>query len=268
MPPMPPPEMRFKVAGADDEAQFDASGLQSITDFTRAVAGLGLTLADFPRVLEWGCGSGRILRHFPFDPARQEVYGCDIDAGMIEWLGAAMPELKVATTGGLPPLPYADGQFDLIINHSVLSHLDAAYQDAWLTELKRILAPEGVLILTVQGPYALAKWEASLPGGPEMDTAIRAARTAVDTAGVYFLADDAWAGRFPKYYQSTFHAPWYVFEHWSGWFDIASYIPRGSLTHQDMVVLRHRRPEFAPRDIGPGLSLIGKAAWRLGRRPR
>ena len=268
MPPMPPPEMRFKVSGGRDEEAFDASGVESVVDFTHAVAGLGRSLADFPRILEWGCGSGRILRHFPFDPVRQELHGCDIDPEMIAWLGEAMPELKVAVSGGLPPLPYADGQFDLIINHSVLTHLDAAYQDAWLTELKRILSPDGVLILTVQGPYALAMWEAELPGGPAANEAIRAARRALDETGVHFLADDAWAGLFPKYYQSTFHAHWYVFDHWSRWFDIVDYRPRGSLHYQDMVVMRHKRPGPAPRALGPGFSFMDKVAWKLGRRPR
>lgn len=268
MPPMPPPDLRFKVSGGRDEAAFDSSGLESIDDFSRAVAGLGRTLGDFPRILEWGCGVGRILRHLKFDPARQEVYGCDIDADMIAWLAEAMPELEVLTSGGLPPLPYADGQFDLIINHSVMTHLDATYQDAWLGELKRILSPQGVLILTVQGPYALSMWEAALPQGTMEDEAILAARRALDTAGIYFLADDAWAGLFPKYYQSTFHAPWYVLEHWGRWFDIAAYLPRGSLHYQDMVVMKHKAAAPAPRSVGPGLSLVGKAAWRLGLRPR
>jgi hypothetical protein len=34
-----------------------------------------------------------------------------------------------------------------------------------------------------------------------------------------------------------------VFEHWVRYFDILSYAPRGSLAHQDMILLRHKRAE-------------------------
>jgi len=265
-PPMPPPELRLKVAGADNEAHFDASGPMSVADFDRALAGVGRSRADFSRILEWGCGCGRILRHLDFDPRRQEVHGCDIDRGMIDWLQGAMPELRLVTSGGLPPLPYADGQFDLIVNHSVLTHLDEAYQDAWLGELRRILAVEGVLILTVSGVHAFEFWAASLPqGDPVAENTIHAARKTLAEQGIYFRADDGWADQFPKYYQNTFHAPWYVFEHWSRYFDIASFMPRGSLGYQDMVVLKHKTPAPPPRP-GKALSMPARFAWRIGRR--
>ena len=39
----------------------------------------------------------------------------------------------------LPPLDYPDATFDLIFNHSVFTHIDEQYQDAWLAELLRYL---------------------------------------------------------------------------------------------------------------------------------
>ncbi len=39
-----------------------------------------------------------------------------------------------ATPSGQPPLRYADGEFDLVINHSDLTHLDEAHQDASLPQ--------------------------------------------------------------------------------------------------------------------------------------
>lgn len=239
---MPPPDLRFNVAGTEDAAVFDALGQLSVQDFTRAMAGVGRDFTAFTRLLEWGCGCGRILRHIPFDHRYQEVHGCDIDPKGIRWLQEAFPALRVRHTEGLPPLPYEDGQFDLIINHSVLSHLDEAYQDAWLDELKRILSPDGTLILTVHGDHAYRCWLATLPPEGEMRAqAIAKAEAALDARGIYFLVDDGWAANFPAYYQSTFHRPGYVFTHWTKWFDILSYTPQGALGHQDMVVLRHKR---------------------------
>src|SRR3569833_4326057 len=125
---MPPPDLRYKVAGVREAEHFDTSGRQSATDSARARAGIGRSLAEFPRILEWGCGCGRILRHLPVDLASQDVHGCDIDAEAIAWLQAEIPAFTAAVNGCLPPLPYPDGRFDLIVNHSVMIHLDEAYQ--------------------------------------------------------------------------------------------------------------------------------------------
>jgi SAM-dependent methyltransferase len=248
MAPMPPVELRFNVAGTRDEALFDQLGRRSVEDFSQALAGVGRSLGEFSRILEWGCGCGRILRHLTFDPARQEVHGCDIDPKGIEWLQANLPDVQVLTNGGLPPLPYPDGHFDLIINHSVLTHLDERYQDAWLAEIRRVLRPDGLAILTVHGPFAYQSWIANLPThAPELSKVVAESRRALESTGIYFFVDDAWAHNFPEYYQSTFHAPWYVFDHWKSHFDIVSYIPRGSLKHQDMIVLRHLQPDPQPQ---------------------
>ncbi len=76
------------------------------------------------RILEWGCGCGRILSHLPVDLDKQELHGCDIDGDAIRWLQENYPGIRTIQTDGLPPLPYEDGYFDLILNHSVLTHLD------------------------------------------------------------------------------------------------------------------------------------------------
>ncbi|WP_156678798.1 class I SAM-dependent methyltransferase [Sphingomonas profundi] len=254
--PLPPEDLRFNVAGTRDPVLFDTLGALSVQNFAMALAGIGRSLPQFARILEWGCGCGRILRHLPFHPHAQELHGCDIDPKGIAWLRDNLPYLHVQHTPGLPPLPYADGHFDLIINHSVLSHLDEAYQDAWLAELGRVLAPGGVLMLTVHGPFAFDHWTSVLPkDDAALQRVVTGAREALAKDGFYFLVDDVWADNFPSFYQSSFHTPAYVFSHWGRFFDIMSYIPRGALGHQDMIVLRHKAtaPEAveateAPRD--------------------
>jgi hypothetical protein len=59
--------------------------------------------------------------------------------------------------------------------------------------------------------------------------------------GFVYVEADGWAGGpFPDFYHSTFHAPWYVFEHWSQFLELKAYIVRGALDFQDVVVLRPR----------------------------
>jgi SAM-dependent methyltransferase len=258
---MPPPELRANVTGGCDEDHFDETGRWSINDFNKALAGIGRSMADFTRILEWGCGCGRILRHLPFDPARQEVHGCDIDGQAIRWLQANMPNIQALETKGLPPLAYPNGHFDLIINHSVLSHLDEAYQDAWLEELRRVLSKDGVLILTVHGAHAYSRWVVGQPlGVPHIEQLIHESQAALDNRGIFFLVDDAWGATFPRYYQSTFHAEWYVFEHWSKYFEILNYIPHGSLGLQDMIVMGHKQPPLPPRTRAAVVTEAGELA--------
>lgn len=63
--------------------------------------------------------------------------------------------------------------------------------------------------------------------------------------GILFIKDDAYIGStYPKWYHSTFHAPWYINEHWTGFLAIKVYIHEGADT-QDLVVLE-RGPETDP----------------------
>jgi hypothetical protein len=82
---------------------------------------------------------------------------------------------------------------------------------------------------------------------PRREERIAAMYREIDLRGIHFMRDETWAADFPSFYQNTLHAPWYVFEHWSRFLEIASYIPRGSLSLQDMVVLRHKRADGRER---------------------
>src|SRR5580704_16973608 len=41
---------------------------------------------DGARVLDFGCGAGRVLRHFLAETERAEFWGCDIDVSSIRWV--------------------------------------------------------------------------------------------------------------------------------------------------------------------------------------
>ena len=56
-------------------------------------------------------------------------------------------------------MDFPDAYFDLIFNHSVFTHLDENYQDAWLAELERVTKPGGVLVLSVSGQHPFSELE-------------------------------------------------------------------------------------------------------------
>jgi len=236
--PLPPPKLRYKVAGSENADWFDVSGQLSIQDLTRALASIGRSLGEFQDVLEWGCGCGRILRHMPAPLPPKTMHGNDIDAEAIGWVNDNLPWVQTSLTAGLPPLPYPDNSFDLIFNHSVMTHLDAAYQDAWLAELRRVLRPDGILTLTVSGPHAFTQYFDTLP--PDSDI-LKAQKEQLISDGILYISQDQWGPDFPDFYHSSFNTPEYVFGHWSKFLSIRSYIQRGALNYQDMVVLQNAK---------------------------
>lgn len=108
-------------------------------------------------ILDWGCGVARITRHLPMLPGIRSVTGADVNEGMIRWNRTNIPGIDFQQVSHEPPTPFAEGRFGLILAVSVLTHVPAGSQAAWLQEAWRILAPGGILVLTTQGRAFLPK---------------------------------------------------------------------------------------------------------------
>ena len=212
VPELPGKDLRWRVAGHPDEVWFWKSGGMSIANISTMLSIIGTSFTDYPRALEFGCGCGRMLLHTREIGEKIELYGVDIDAEAIAWAKDHIPWVKCSVNNGLPPLDFPDGHFDLIFNQSVFTHLDENYQDAWLAELVRVTKPGGALVLSVSGEHPFAELvKAQRDGGADPTGFIETYRS----KGIVFIEDDSWVGGpFPDFYHSTFHAPWYVFEHW------------------------------------------------------
>ncbi len=100
-------------------------------------------------ILEFGCGDGRLTQYlFEFAPGAR-VFGCDVLSEAIEACRRQFPGGRFVTNQPTPPLPFSDGQFDLIYSYSVFTHLSEPNHRAWLRELARALRPGGVMLHTV-----------------------------------------------------------------------------------------------------------------------
>lgn len=103
-------------------------------------------------VLEFGCGSARVLRHFRHIEGLR-LAGTDANPAPIEWDRKNLPGIEFSNNGLQPPLSYKDGSFDFIYAISVFTHIPLVWQRAWLDELRRVLRPGGYLLCTVLGEY-------------------------------------------------------------------------------------------------------------------
>jgi SAM-dependent methyltransferase len=234
---LPPADLIWRVAGTPDEQWFLDSGKQTVVDWTAALESVGADLGSARRILDFGCGCGRVERWLQELGQHSELHAVDIDADAIAWAADHLPWARFQVGPTWPPLPYPDGYFDLVVNHSVFSHLDARYQDAWLQELRRVTSPGAYLLLSFHGDHAFdTMCQAMEAAGASAEPH----RRSLAASGILFFEEDLWTGGpFPDFYHSTFHAPEYVRWHWGQFFEVRSLLERRALDYQDIVVLRH-----------------------------
>ncbi len=186
------------------------------------------------RVLDFGCGAGRTLRHFLSEAERGELWGTDIDAASIEWLQQNLsPPLHTHRNRADPPLDLGYGSFDLIWALSVFTHLTDG-SIPWLLELHKLLKPDGLLIATYMG-----QWNSEVFTHEPWDDG---------RVGMNVLRrDQGWDDGGPIVLMSD----WWIREHWGRAFEIVTVEPQ--VHGQTWVLLRKRDVAItAPELEAPG----------------
>ena len=186
------------------------------------------TFDDFPCVLDWGCGSGRVLRYVA---ARHRVNlrVVDIDADNIEGCKTAFPKCSFQTIDLDPPLPLPAESIDLVYGISVFTHLSEHDQFKWLDELRRVTRPGGVLLFPLHGDHAW--FRSNAPPSTLVDWKRHGFLDASRDPNLDGFIRDA------NYYRSVYHDANYVVRQWSRFFKVVAFLPGMLLSFQDLVVL-------------------------------
>ncbi|MCL5667300.1 MAG: class I SAM-dependent methyltransferase [Patescibacteria group bacterium] len=100
-------------------------------------------------ILDAGCGPGWLA--YQLDADGHRVIGCDASPQLIAVANSRYPKTKFETADLTMPLPYRNGQFDAAILS--LSALDLHDQAAAFQNLRRVLKPDGLLLMTIVNPY-------------------------------------------------------------------------------------------------------------------
>jgi SAM-dependent methyltransferase len=150
--PLPPRELTSLVVWRPSQwgrKSFFESGAQSAEIIRTVLEQYDRPIERSGALLEFGCGCGRVIRHFQHSAAR--LHGSDYNEKLIAWCRANLPFATFAVNRLEPGLEYEDDTFDLIYTISVFTHLPASLQTSWVAELRRILKPGGTLLVTVHG---------------------------------------------------------------------------------------------------------------------
>jgi SAM-dependent methyltransferase len=148
--PVPPPDLVFLVASSTDLHWFLESGALGAATITDALRRQGIELQNLEAILDFGCGCGRILRHW-HSLAENRVWGTDLNPRLIEWCQQNLPFGHFSVNLLSPPLTYPDREFELIYAFSVFTHLTENLQIAWIADLRRILKTGGYLLISTHG---------------------------------------------------------------------------------------------------------------------
>jgi SAM-dependent methyltransferase len=182
------------------------------------------------RVLDFGCGAGRTLKHFSREAETAEVWGVDIDAASVDLLAQTVcPPFHVMRSEYRPPLALPGASFDLIWTISVFTHLTDSSLP-WLHELHRLLKPGAILIATYMG-----RWTSELLAGEPWDedrvgmNVLRHKHPASDGAPLVLISD------------------WWLREHWGRAFDVVHIEP--NVHNQSWAVLVKRDVEVSVAEL-------------------
>ena len=133
-----------KRGGRWEPGEFFRTGVADVDRYQRIFAKLTNIPSRFRKVLDFGCGVGRLSR--AWKGHAEEVVGIDVSEAMVEQarrFNHDLPAIQfIANTR--PDLACLDGcQFDLVFSHICLQHMAWDFTRRYIGEFHRVCAPGG-----------------------------------------------------------------------------------------------------------------------------
>ena len=212
-------------------------------DYLKIMAAVNKYSINPKAVLDFGCASGRLIRHYAAQTEIPEIWGSDINARHVRWLYENMPHtVKPIFNHCIPTLPIPDKSIDVISAFSVFTHIDT-FETCWLAELRRIMSDDGLAYITVhnEDTWDLIRDEVDNEKNRLVQSMLRIDPT-VREALQGPLPDTRTVYRFSQsgpYRAQVFHSNNYLQQVWGRFFEIEEILP-GHHVRQTVLVLRKK----------------------------
>lgn len=154
--PIPSGDLIYLVANSSDLNWFFHSGKMGADSIINILEKNHLMIQNFDTILDFGCGIGRVLRHFS-KICGPKFFGCDYNPKLINWCLKNIHFANFRLNFLETKLNYPDEKFDFIYVLSVFTHLKESQQFFWITELSRVLRPGGYMLITTHGEKYLSQ---------------------------------------------------------------------------------------------------------------
>lgn len=115
-------------------------------EFERRRGFLVSELRSGDRVLDLGCGEGQFTAAASAALKSGSVTGAEVAQAALARARALYPHLDFQLLAIDGPFPWEDGSFDVVWCSEVIEHV--ADTARWLSEVRRVLAPRGRLLIT------------------------------------------------------------------------------------------------------------------------
>jgi SAM-dependent methyltransferase len=219
--PLPPLRLVRSSTGTSSLAWLLQGGALAADSIRGVLRKNGIDIQRLGSLLDFGCGCGRVLRHWGDLPGA--VHGSDYNQRAIEWCQRNLTFARCAVNALEPPLPYASEQFDLVYALSVFTHLPEPLMTAWMSEMGRVVKTGGFLVISTHGEAYLDQLTR------DEQIQFRAGRAVVKAQ------DSAGTNRCGVYVSED-----YVRQRLAGRFHVVDFLPRGASGNpvQDLVLLQ------------------------------
>jgi len=105
-------------------------------------------------ILDIGCWSGQLYGAFQNKPLH--YFGLDCEPNAVRTAKKCHSKANWAV-GALPNIPFPKGKFDLVVLFDVLEHVPTGEEEACLSEIKRVLKKDGILMMSTPSDKLLSK---------------------------------------------------------------------------------------------------------------
>lgn len=102
------------------------------------------------RILDWGCGPARVIRHFP-KLLNATFYGTDYNDKYVDWCKNNISGIDFRKNHLNPPLAFEINSLDFIYSISIFTHLSKESHFQWIDEMYRVLDKDGIFFFTSHG---------------------------------------------------------------------------------------------------------------------
>lgn len=140
------------MVGGGAEAYFRTTDT-ALECILKSLADAGKDSCDIRRVLDFGCGYGRVYRALPGAFPNAELTACDLIEQGARFCAETFGGVWVKGHEDLSQIAFPE-KFDLIWLGSVFTHLPSHKWDEMLSFLASITQPDGIVVFTVHGESA------------------------------------------------------------------------------------------------------------------
>jgi len=242
IPGLPPDEMQRNWTGTSGKATL-LDALRFFQLLSDCSVKYGERINETTKILDFGCGWGRIIRYFMRDVSHNNLYGADCFKEVLDVAKAQNKWVSFSLTTPMPPTDYNSSMFDIIYLFSVFSHLSEDIHLKFLEDFHRILKPGGLLVATTRprkfillcADVRKRKIAVQEQGAAAAFVNTKQYLDLYDRGGFCYSPTGGGGPLEPSFYGESCIPEKYVRIHWSKWFDIQEYRLADRLCNQNVI---------------------------------